>query len=113
MMKDTALVELPGSAVAQTRSCSCVRRSRSAATSRNRLESLLVAAALYWLLTSIFTFFQSRLERRISKGYVRTEVQTATGRKRTQFLTEWLPVGGRAAARDRWRSRFPTRRTGS
>ena len=51
-----------------------------------RLETLLMAAALYWLLTSIFTFFQSRLERRISKGYVRTAVQTATGRKRTQFL---------------------------
>jgi polar amino acid transport system permease protein len=51
---------------------------------------LLVAAGLYWLLTSIFTFFQSRLEKRISKGYVRTEVQTATGRRRTQFI----PVGG-------------------
>ena len=60
---------------------------------RNRLESLLVAAALYWMLTSIFTFFQSRLERRISKGYVRTEVATGTGRKRTQFIP----------AADRWR----------
>jgi hypothetical protein len=26
---------------------------------------------MYWALTAIFTFFQSRLERRISKGYVR------------------------------------------
>jgi hypothetical protein len=38
------------------------------------------------LLTSIFTFFQSRLERRISKGYVRTTVQAGTGFKRTQFI---------------------------
>ena len=51
-----------------------------------RLETLLMAAALYWLLTSIFTFFQSRLERRISTGYVRTAVPTAAGRKRTQFI---------------------------
>ena len=48
--------------------------------------TLLVAAGLYWALTSLFTVFQSRLERRISKGYVRTEVPTATGRKRPQFI---------------------------
>ena len=60
------------------------------ASIRNRLESLLVAAALYWLLTSVFTFFQSRLERRISKGYVRTEVGGGGTRRRTQFM----PVGG-------------------
>jgi polar amino acid transport system permease protein len=35
------------------------------------LEALLVAAGTYWVLTAIFTFFQSRLERRIGKGYVR------------------------------------------
>jgi hypothetical protein len=54
---------------------------------------------LYWALTSIFTFFQSRLERRISKGYVRTSVQTATGRKRAQFLPVAAGggVGGGAA----------------
>jgi hypothetical protein len=26
---------------------------------------------MYWALTAVFTFFQSRLERRMSKGYVR------------------------------------------
>ncbi len=41
---------------------------------------------MYWVLTAIFTFFQMKLERRMSAGYVRGEVQTATGRKRTQFL---------------------------
>jgi hypothetical protein len=38
------------------------------------------------LLTSVFTFFQSRLERRISKGYVRTEIGGGGGRRRTQFI---------------------------
>ncbi len=32
---------------------------------------------MYWALTAIFTFFQSRLERRIGKGYVRGD----TGKK--------------------------------
>jgi ABC-type amino acid transport system permease subunit len=31
----------------------------------------VVAALIYWLLTSIFSYFQRRLERRLSKGYVR------------------------------------------
>jgi hypothetical protein len=35
-------------------------------------EALVTAAALYWALTAVFTFFQSRLERRVSRGYVRT-----------------------------------------
>ncbi len=35
------------------------------------LEGYITVAALYWILTAIFTFFQSRLERRMSKGYVR------------------------------------------
>jgi hypothetical protein len=26
---------------------------------------------MYWLLTSIFSFFQKRLEQRVSKGFVR------------------------------------------
>jgi polar amino acid transport system permease protein len=89
MMKDTALVSFLGAAVS---TAELFLRAQLAFSSniRNRLESLLVAAALYWLLTSVFTFFQARLERRISKGYVRTEVHTGGGQKRTQFL----PVGG-------------------
>jgi len=35
------------------------------------LEALIVAALLYWGLTTIFQFFQLRLERRLSRGYVR------------------------------------------
>ena len=54
-----------------------------------KLEALIIAAGMYWILTAIFTFFQMKLERRMSAGYVRGEVQTAMGRKRTQFL----PVG--------------------
>ena len=35
------------------------------------LEAYLVAAALYWALTAVFTAFQRRLEKRLSKGYTR------------------------------------------
>ena len=35
------------------------------------LETLVVAALIYWALTSLFSYFQARLERRLSKGYVR------------------------------------------
>jgi polar amino acid transport system permease protein len=32
------------------------------------LQALLIAAAIYWLLTIIFSFFQERLERRMARG---------------------------------------------
>jgi polar amino acid transport system permease protein len=94
MMKDTALVGFLGASVA---SAELFLRAQLAFSSsiRNRLESLLVAAALYWLLTSVFTFFQVRLEKRISKGYVRTEVKAGGGGKRTQYLP--VAAGGRGA----------------
>ena len=100
MMKDTALVSFLGASVA---SAELFLRAQLAfsASIRNRLESLLVAAALYWLLTSVFTFFQVRLEKRISKGYVRTEVKAGGGGKRTQFLPVAAgggPGGGGAMA---------------
>jgi polar amino acid transport system permease protein len=85
MMKDTALVGILGVEVARTELLGRAQLAFSAHVTK-RLETLLVAAALYWLLTSVFTFFQTRLEKRISKGYVRTAVSTATGRKRTQFI---------------------------
>jgi polar amino acid transport system permease protein len=93
MMKDTALVSFLGAEVARAE---LFLRGQLAFSSNitNRLESLLVVAAFYWLLTSVFTFFQSRLERRISKGYVRAEVSTGTGRKRTQLI----PVGPEGSA---------------
>ena len=85
MMKDTALVSFLGAAVATAELFLRAQLAFSASI-RNRLESLLVAAGLYWLLTSVFTFFQSRLERRISKGYVRTEIGGGGARRRTQFI---------------------------
>jgi polar amino acid transport system permease protein len=85
MMKDTALVSFLGVQISRTELFGRAQLAVSANVTK-RLETLLMAAALYWLLTSIFTFFQSRLERRISKGYVRTAVQTGMGRRRTQFV---------------------------
>jgi polar amino acid transport system permease protein len=58
------------------------------------LEALIVTAGIYWILTAIFTFLQSKLEARISKGYVR---QGAPPPKpgRTRIVTG-APVGGGA-----------------
>lgn len=69
MMKDTALVSFLGVTLA---SAEIFRRSQllGKADFKN-LEALLVAAALYWGLTILFTMVQSRLERRVSSGYVR------------------------------------------
>jgi hypothetical protein len=36
---------------------------------------------MYWALTAIFTYFQTRLERRLSKGYVRAAATTARERR--------------------------------
>jgi polar amino acid transport system permease protein len=85
MMKDTALVGVLGGEVVRAELFQRATLAFSADLTK-RLETLLLAAGFYWLLTSVFTFFQARLERRISKGYVRTEVPTATGRKRVQFI---------------------------
>jgi polar amino acid transport system permease protein len=97
MMKDTALVSVLGVSITQTELFGRAQLAFSANLTK-RLETLLMAAALYWLLTSIFTFFQSRLERRISTGYVRTAVPTAAGRKRTQFIPLAGGRGGGAGA---------------
>jgi polar amino acid transport system permease protein len=42
------------------------------------LEAFVVAAALYWVLTTVFQFFQSKLERRLSKGYVRSVIKVTS-----------------------------------
>lgn len=69
MIKDTALVSLLGSSIAFME---IFRRSQlmGKADFRN-MEALILAAAMYWGLTAIFTFFQAKLERRMGKGYVR------------------------------------------
>ncbi len=75
MMKDTALVSFLGASIDQME---IFRRAQlvGRADFRN-LEALLVAALMYWGLTTIFQYFQLRLERRLSKGYVRGTAGTA------------------------------------
>jgi polar amino acid transport system permease protein len=69
MMKDTALVSFLGASLDQME---IFRRAQlvGRADFRN-LEALLIAAVMYWGLTTVFQYLQSRLERRLSKGYVR------------------------------------------
>jgi polar amino acid transport system permease protein len=50
------------------------------------LEALIVTAGIYWALTAVFTFFQSKLERRISKAYIREGVAPPTKPGKTKFL---------------------------
>lgn len=69
MMKDTALLAFLGSDIFWA---DPFRRARLLGIKDFRmLEALLVAAGMYWGLTAIFTFFQQKLERRMSRGYVR------------------------------------------
>ena len=84
MMKDTALVALIGSELARAE---LFRRATIAGNADlRRLESLLVAAAMYWGLTVIFSYFQARLERRMSKGYVRAGEAGTKKTARKTFL---------------------------
>jgi polar amino acid transport system permease protein len=70
MMKDTALVSFLGVTVANAE---VFRRAQLVGKADfKNLEAYVVAAGLYWALTVIFTFFQRRLETRVSRGYVRT-----------------------------------------
>ena len=97
MMKDTALVTVLGLPLAQAE---IFRRADLAgrADARN-LEALVVAASLYWALTSIFTFFQVRLERRMSRGYVRAPMKPGGtgGPKKFRFLSGGGAGGGHGA----------------
>jgi polar amino acid transport system permease protein len=69
MLKDSALVSFIGVAVAQME---VFRRAQLLGTRDFRpFEALVLAAVMYWALTTVFTFFQQRLERRLSRGYVR------------------------------------------
>jgi polar amino acid transport system permease protein len=70
MMKDTALISFLGALVSQAE----IFRRANIAGSRDikTLEAYILAAGMYWALTIIFTFFQGKLEARISRGYVRT-----------------------------------------
>jgi polar amino acid transport system permease protein len=84
MMKDTALVGFLGIAA---QSAEVFRRSQLTGRADFRfLEAFLIAAGIYWLLTTIFSYFQGRLERRLSKGYVRAAA--------TPAKTKMLSTGG-------------------
>jgi polar amino acid transport system permease protein len=73
MIKDTALLSFTASAIFWYD----IFKRATVVGSRDYLylEALIVTAAIYWILTGIFTFFQSKLEAKISKGYVREGVQ--------------------------------------
>jgi polar amino acid transport system permease protein len=76
MLKDSALISLLGSVVAQME---IFRRAQLVGRADFRpLEAFVVAAALYWLLTTVFQFFQSKLERRLSTGYVRSAIKVTS-----------------------------------
>jgi polar amino acid transport system permease protein len=88
MMKDTALVSTLGVVASRAE---IFRRAQLAGKADFRnLEAFVIAAAFYWALTAIFTFFQARLERRMSKGYIRA---AQTQRKRA-------PAAGAAVVTD-------------
>ena len=80
MLKDTALVSFLGASVDQME---IFRRAQlvGRADFRN-LEALIIAALMYWGLTAIFQYFQVRLERRLSKGYVRGTAGVAVAGER-------------------------------
>jgi polar amino acid transport system permease protein len=65
MLKDSALVSFIGVSELFFRSSKVGQQSFRA------METLIVAAAMYWLVTSIFSYFQAKLERKMARGYVR------------------------------------------
>jgi polar amino acid transport system permease protein len=92
MMKDTALISILGQGI---ESMELFRRAQLLGNQDVRpTEALVTAAALYWALTAVFTFFQSRLERRVSKGYVRTVVGGPKGRERGKVIVTGTGGGG-------------------
>ncbi len=94
MMKDTALVSILGQGI---ESMELFRRAQLLGNGDVRpTEALVTAAALYWALTAVFTFFQSRLERKMSKGYVRTVAGPRT-RERTKVVVTGTGGGDHGA----------------
>jgi polar amino acid transport system permease protein len=75
MMKDTALVSFLGVTVA---SAEVFRRAQLVGKRDfKNLEAYVAAALVYWGLTVLFTLLQSRLEKRVGRGYDRTHVAAA------------------------------------
>ena len=72
MLKDSALVSFLGTSLS---TMELFRRAQLAGRADFRyLEALLLAAVMYWALTTVFQYFQGRLEHRLSKGYVRDRI---------------------------------------
>lgn len=76
MMKDTALVSFLGVTAA---SAEIFRRAQLVGKADfKNLEAYVAVALVYWGLTVVFTFLQSRLEARVGRGYDRAHVARAT-----------------------------------
>jgi polar amino acid transport system permease protein len=85
MMKDTALVSVLGQSIERME---LFRRAQLLGNADVKyLESLIAAAALYWLLTAIFSLFQARLERRLSRGYILAGAAPSARSRRKMFVT--------------------------
>jgi hypothetical protein len=92
MMKDTALISILGQGIEKME---LFRRAQLLGNADVRpTEALVTAAALYWALTAVFTFFQARLERRVGKGYVRTAVGAPKARERGKVIVTGTAGGG-------------------
>jgi len=65
MLKDSALVSFIG--VQEL----FFRGSKVGQQNFRAMETLMVVALMYWLITSIFSYFQAKLERKVARGYVR------------------------------------------
>jgi polar amino acid transport system permease protein len=83
MMKDTALVSTLGIVAEQAE---MFRRAQLVGKEGFRnMEAFLIAAMFYWILTGIFSYFQRRLETRMSKGYIRGGESLA--KPRSKFIS--------------------------
>jgi polar amino acid transport system permease protein len=67
MLKDSSLVGIVGTQELFYRASNIGRQYF------HSLETLVVAALLYWIMTGILTYFQAKLERRMATGYVRDQ----------------------------------------
>jgi polar amino acid transport system permease protein len=67
MIKDSALVGIVGTQEL------FFRASKVGRQYFHSLEMLVVAAMIYWILTSILSYFQAKLEKRLETGYVRDQ----------------------------------------
>src|SRR5919109_3012288 len=85
MMKDTALVSVLGQTIGRME---LFRRAQLLGNADVKyLEALISAAAIYWALTAIFSSFQARLERRVSRGYVRAAAGPRARERRKTLVT--------------------------